>query len=105
MAIDMPAGPSEVLVMADETAIPAFVAADLISQAEHGIDSQVVVLATSGEILKMVNNELEAILKNLPRKEIALKALENSIGIVLTNPDEMMDFSNEYAPEHLIIST
>ena len=105
VAIDMPAGPSEVLVMADETANPAFVAADLISQAEHGPDSQVVVLATSGEIIDQVSKELDVILENLPRKDMAIKALENSVGIVMNNTGEMMDFSNEYAPEHLIIST
>lgn len=104
IAIDMPAGPSEVLVMADETANPSFVAADLLSQAEHGADSQVVFLTTSKEILEKVKQETEAQLQNLPRKEIAEKALENSSFILLNSIDECIEFSNEYAPEHLILS-
>ncbi|GHA58262.1 histidinol dehydrogenase [Pontibacter akesuensis] len=104
VAIDLPAGPSEVLVMADETANPAFVAADLLSQAEHGPDSQVVLLASSEAVLAQVEQELEAQLKVLPRKEFAAKALNNSLGIVLGGVEEMLRFSNLYAPEHLILS-
>jgi histidinol dehydrogenase len=104
VAIDMPAGPSEVLVMADESANPSFVAADLISQAEHGADSQVIVLSINQDFLNMVKKELDLIIKDLPRGDMASKALENSIGIVLADTDEMMEFSNAYAPEHLIIS-
>lgn len=104
IAIDMPAGPSEVLVMADETANPCFVAADLLSQAEHGVDSQVVFLTTSIEILKKVKEETEAQLLELPRKEIAEKALENSSFILLNSIEECIEFNNEYAPEHLILS-
>ncbi|WP_299760504.1 histidinol dehydrogenase [uncultured Pontibacter sp.] len=104
VAIDLPAGPSEVLVMADDSANPAFVAADLLSQAEHGADSQVVLLTTSAEVLQQVEQELEQQLNILPRKEFAAKALENSLGIVLNSRQEMMDFSNRYAPEHLILS-
>ena len=104
IAIDMPAGPSEVLVIADETANPSFVAADLLSQAEHGADSQVVFLTTSKEILEKVKQETEAQLQNLPRKDIAEKALENSSFILLNSIEECIEFSNEYAPEHLILS-
>ncbi|GAB3527130.1 histidinol dehydrogenase [Pontibacter brevis] len=104
VAIDLPAGPSEVLVMADDSANPAFVAADLLSQAEHGADSQVVLLTTSEKLLAKVEQELEAQLAVLPRKEFAQKALDNSIGVVLGSVSEMMDFSNLYAPEHLILS-
>ncbi|MDX5422644.1 MAG: histidinol dehydrogenase, partial [Hymenobacteraceae bacterium] len=104
VAIDLPAGPSEVLVMADETANPAFVAADLLSQAEHGADSQVVLLTTAEDLLIKVEEELQAQLEVLPRKAFASKALENSLGIVLGNVEEMLAFSNLYAPEHLILS-
>ncbi|WP_276496069.1 histidinol dehydrogenase [Pontibacter litorisediminis] len=104
VAIDLPAGPSEVLVMADDSANPAFVAADLLSQAEHGADSQVVLLTTSEEVLQQVEQELEAQLNVLPRKEFAAKALDNSLGIILSSREEMLDFSNLYAPEHLILS-
>lgn len=104
VAIDLPAGPSEVLVMADDSANPAFVAADLLSQAEHGADSQVVLLTTSSEMLNRVEQELQVQLSNLPRKEFAAKALENSLGILLRNVEEMLRFSNLYAPEHLILS-
>ncbi len=104
IAIDMPAGPSEVLVIADETANPSFVAADLLSQAEHGVDSQVVFLTTSKEILEKVKQETEAQLQDLPRKDIAEKALENSSFILLNSIEECIEFSNEYAPEHLILS-
>lgn len=106
VAIDMPAGPSEVLVIADDTCEPAFVAADLLSQAEHGPDSQVVLVFVGIEsVLNEILEELEAQLNQLPRKEIAQKALENSVAIVLNSSEEAMDFSNEYAPEHLIIAT
>ncbi len=103
VAIDMPAGPSEVCVLADETANPAFVAADLLSQAEHGIDSQVVLVATTEAIVKSVQQELNKQLTDLPRKEIALQALVGSRAIVLQDIDEAIDFVNEYAAEHLII--
>ncbi|OKL41404.1 histidinol dehydrogenase [Pontibacter flavimaris] len=104
VAIDLPAGPSEVLVMADESANPAFVAADLLSQAEHGADSQVVLLTTSEEVLQQVEQELEAQLSVLPRREFAAQALKNSLGIILGSRQEMLEFSNLYAPEHLILS-
>ena len=104
VAIDMPAGPSEVLVLADETAIPAFVAADLLSQAEHGIDSQVVLVTNSENLLEQVNQEIKAQLQNLSRQAIAAKTLENSLGIILNDIPEMLAFSNLYAPEHLILS-
>ena len=104
VAIDLPAGPSEVLVMADESANPAYVAADLLSQAEHGADSQVVLLTTSAQMLSKVEQELQTQLEALPRKDFASKALQNSIGILLNNVEEMLRFSNLYAPEHLILS-
>ena len=103
--IDMPAGPSEVLVIADDSADPDFVAADLLSQAEHGSDSQVILLTNSKAITDRVNLAAERQLADLPRKEIAGKALANSLMIVLRNLDECMEFSNLYAPEHLIINT
>ncbi len=104
IAIDMPAGPSEVCVLADETANPYFVAADLLSQAEHGIDSQVLLITTNEEIGTQVQEEIERQLDQLPRKEIAVKALENSKTILVENIDEAIALVNEYAPEHLIIS-
>jgi len=104
IAIDMPAGPSEVLVLADETANPAFVAADLLSQAEHGTDSQVVLVTNSQELLQLVEEELKSQLENLSRQTIAAETLVNSLGIILNNPAEMLAFSNLYAPEHLIIA-
>ena len=104
VAIDMPAGPSEVLVMADEAANPAFVAADLLSQAEHGPDSQVVLLTTSEALLDQVGQELEKQLSELPREAFASKALENSMAIVMNSTQEMLAFSNLYAPEHLILA-
>ncbi|MCC9135293.1 histidinol dehydrogenase [Pontibacter silvestris] len=104
VAIDLPAGPSEVLVMADDTAHPAFVAADLLSQAEHGADSQVVLLTNSAKLLEAVTQELQAQLEVLPRKEFAAKALDNSVGLLLKDVEEMLQFSNLYAPEHLILS-
>lgn len=104
VAIDMPAGPSEVLVYADESAIPAFVAADLLSQAEHGVDSQVVLVASSEKVAKKTLKELDQQLAALPRKDIAQKALENSVAVVMPNPDKAIELINDYAPEHLIIS-
>ena len=105
VAIDMPAGPSEVEVLADETSNPVFVAADLLSQAEHGKDSQVLLITTSEEFIPKVQTEVERQLNLLPRKEIASCSLENSQIILVKNQEEMMEMSNEYAPEHLIIST
>jgi len=104
-AIDMPAGPSEVLVITDESAIPAFVAADLLAQAEHGVDSQSVLVTTSAEFAEKVLAELAIQLPVLPRSEIARKAIDNSYIIIVNNLDEAMDFSNQYAPEHLILAT
>lgn len=105
VSIDMPAGPSEVLVIADETANPAFIAADLLAQAEHGVDSQAVLVATSTAIVDAVNTQLEAQLSVLPRKELASKAIENSYAVTVGNLQEALQFSNEYAPEHLILET
>lgn len=103
-AIDMPAGPSEVAIIADETCIPAFVAADLLSQAEHGADSQVILVSTSEETINSVNKELVTQLALLSRKELAQKALENSKAILVKTIEEGIDLLNEYAPEHLIIA-
>jgi histidinol dehydrogenase len=103
-AIDMPAGPSEVLVIADETATPAFIAADLLSQAEHGVDSQVVLVTMSQESADKVQAELTVQLNKLPRKEFAEKALEKSFILIVPSPEEAIAFSNAYAPEHLIIN-
>ena len=104
-AIDMPAGPSEVLVIADDSANPEFVAADLLAQAEHGIDSQAVLVSTSKTLISQTIKEIELQIKALPRAEIAAKAIANSYAILVDNLDEAMDFSNEYAPEHLILAT
>lgn len=104
-AIDMPAGPSEVLVIADETANPIFVAADLLAQAEHGVDSQAVLVSTSQAMIDQTLIELEKQLNVLPRREIATKAIENSYAILVSDLTEAMNFSNEYAPEHLILAT
>ena len=104
-AIDMPAGPSEVLVIADDTTKAAYVAADLLAQAEHGIDSQSILVTTSGLIAEAVIKEVEKQLPVLPRAEIAKAALENSYIVVTTTLDEAMQFSNQYAPEHLILAT
>lgn len=104
VAIDMPAGPSEVLVVADQTAKPSFVAADLLSQAEHGADSQVILLTTSLKILQDTLGALAEQLALLPRKAIAQKALENSKAICFKTLDQCMEFSNLYAPEHLILA-
>ena len=105
VAIDMPAGPSEVEVIADETANPAFVAADLLSQAEHGVDSQVVLITTSEKLLDEVEYEVQHQLSRLPRWEIAEKALVNSKLILVKDMEEAIAMTNEYAPEHLIIET
>ncbi|PSL07826.1 histidinol dehydrogenase [Cecembia rubra] len=103
VAIDMPAGPSEVLVYADETAIPSFVAADLLSQAEHGVDSQVVLVTTTEKFASKVKKELESQLEKLPRKDIAKRALDNSVTVVMANQEKAIELINDYAPEHLII--
>jgi len=105
VAIDLPAGPSEVEVIADETAIPSFVAADLLSQAEHGTDSQSILVTNSLHLAEKVLKEIEVQLEVLPRKEIARKALGNSRIIILQTWDEIIAFTNRYAPEHLIIET
>lgn len=105
VSIDMPAGPSEVLVVADETSNPAFVASDLLSQAEHGVDSQVVLVANKLEVVEKVLTEIESQVIELPRGKIASKALEHSILIVQENLEDQIALINEYAPEHLIIST
>ncbi len=105
VAIDMPAGPSEVCVIADETANAAFIAADLLSQAEHGIDSQVFLITTSEEVIDKVMVEVDKQLNELPRKEIAAKALDNSKMVLVKDISEAIDLSNTYAPEHLIIQT
>lgn len=105
VAIDMPAGPSEVEVIADDSADPVFVAADLLSQAEHGIDSQVLLVTTSEALVEKVQYEVECQLSKLSRREIATKSLENSKIILLHNIDEVIELTNEYAPEHLIIQT
>ena len=104
-AIDMPAGPSEVCVIADESANPVFVAADLLSQAEHGFDSQVFFITTSEKVLGEVKKEVEAQLERLPRKEMAQTSLDNSKFILVEDYDAAIDLSNTYAPEHLIIAT
>ena len=105
VAIDMPAGPSEVQVIADDTANPCFVAADLLSQAEHGADSQVILTTTSESFLSAVQQEIDKQLFQLPRKEIAEKALQSSKLILLKDNEEIIDITNLYAPEHLIIET
>ncbi len=105
VAIDMPAGPSEVCVVADDMASPEFVAADLLSQAEHGVDSQVVLITTSHKLIDDVQQEVDRQLDKLPRKEIAQRALENSLIILVRDLKEAMDLSNAYAPEHLVLQT
>jgi len=104
-AIDMPAGPSEVLVIADETAKPEFIAADLLAQAEHGIDSQAILVTTSAQIAEATLAEVEKQTAVLPRAEIVRQALANSYIVVTNTLEEAMDFSNAYAPEHLILAT
>ena len=103
VSIDMPAGPSELLVVADDTAVPSYVAADLLSQAEHGVDSQVVLVSTSQNIINKVQDELQKQLGALPRKEIAAQALANSTAIYFAAESDAIDFINEYGPEHYII--
>ena len=105
VAIDMPAGPSEVCVLADDTANVSFVAADMLSQAEHGADSQALLITTSEKLFNNVQEEIERQLALLPRKDIAQKALDNSRCVLVASTDEMMELSNAYAPEHLIIQT
>ena len=105
VAIDMPAGPSEVCVIADANANASFIAADLLSQAEHGADSQAILITTSESTLEKVKDEVQRQLDLLPRKEIAAKALDNSKLVVVANDDEAMALANAYAPEHLIIQT
>ncbi|MEI6053164.1 MAG: histidinol dehydrogenase, partial [Opitutaceae bacterium] len=105
VAIDMPAGPSEVEIIADETSNPVFVAADLLSQAEHGADSQSILITVSDKIIEPVMEQIELQLEKLPRKEIAKKALENSKIILVKTLEEAVEMTNDYAPEHLIIST
>lgn len=105
VAIDMPAGPSEVEVLADETANPVFVAADLLSQAEHGMDSQAVLITTSKRLQQAVREEVERQLEALPRKDIAARSLANSKLIVVRDMEEAIEMTNAYAPEHLIVET
>lgn len=105
ISIDMPAGPSEVLVIADETADPEFIASDLLSQAEHGSDSQVVLVVTEAADLSAIEDSLQNQLEQLPRKDFAKNALKKSYTVVVGNSDQAMEFSNRYAPEHLIINT
>ncbi len=102
--IDMIAGPSEVLIIADENADPSFVAADLLSQAEHGADSQVILISDSKNKINEINTELDIQLKALPRRELAEKSLNNSFSLLVNNLDEAVKFSNSYAPEHLILN-
>lgn len=105
VAIDMPAGPSEVAVIADDSCYPQFVAADLLSQAEHGPDSQVVLITNHPDIIPPIQEEIERQVATLPRKEIALKSLQNSRVFLVHNTEEAIELANEYAPEHLIIET
>ena len=105
VAIDLPAGPSEVAVLADHSANPAFVAADLLSQAEHGVDSQVVLVTTEKALVEKVQQELQRQLKNLPRREIAQVALQNSVTVVVRDLSEAYALLNEYGAEHLIVAT
>ena len=104
-AIDMPAGPSEVLVIADETCKPSFVAADLLSQAEHGADSQVILLSPSGDVIDNVLDEINSQINELPRKEVAQLALKQSRAVQCASIEECVELSNYYAPEHLIIAS
>jgi len=104
-AIDMPAGPSEVAIIADDSSDPAFVASDLLSQAEHGVDSQVLLVTSSNTLIEKVQVELDHQLEVLPRKDIAKQALDNSKIILMQDEDQIVELINEYAPEHLIIVT
>lgn len=103
-AIDMPAGPSEVIVVGDQSSNPAFVAADLLAQAEHGPDSQAILLTTNEDLIRNVQSEIMKQLTDLPRREIAIKALQNSFMLHFDSREELMGFCNDYAPEHLILS-
>jgi len=103
-AIDMPAGPSEVIVIGDETSNPSFIAADLLAQAEHGVDSQAILLSTDRALIDKVQAELKKQIVDLPRAQIAQKAIENSFSIFFDSTSKLMEFCNNYAPEHLIIS-
>jgi histidinol dehydrogenase len=105
LSIDMPAGPSELLVLADDSANPKYVASDLLSQAEHGIDSQVILVSNSKGLIDEVSKEIKIQKKDLSRKEIITKSLENSKSILFDSIDDSIDFINEYAPEHYIINT
>jgi len=105
VAIDMPAGPSELLIVGDDSAVPSFVASDLLSQAEHGTDSQVILVSTSKQLIEEVQQELESQLQQLPRKSIAEVAIKNSKLILVKNNEVALDFINEYGPEHFIICT
>jgi histidinol dehydrogenase len=105
VAIDMPAGPSELLVVADDSAVPSYVASDLLSQAEHGKDSQVILVSTSETLIEKVSEEIDVQLQALPRKEIAKKAIENSKSILVNNKEEALELINEYGPEHFIVCT
>lgn len=105
IAIDMPAGPSELLVVADTSSNPAFVASDLLSQAEHGADSQVILVADTKQVIESVLVEVEKQTNKLPRKEVVMKALESSRAILIEDANDALSFINDYAPEHLIIST
>ena len=105
VAIDMPAGPSELLVVADTSCNPKFVAADLLSQAEHGVDSQVILLSDSAEVINICLSEIDIQIQNLPRQSIALEALKQSKAIVFNTISDAFNFSNFYAPEHLIIAS
>ncbi len=104
LAIDMPAGPSELMVIADDTAIPSYIAADLLSQAEHGPDSQVVLVATSMDIIRATMDEAGRQIEKLPRREVARQAMRQSLAICADNVQQALDISNYYAPEHLILS-
>jgi histidinol dehydrogenase len=105
VAIDMPAGPSELLVVADDSAVPAYVASDLLSQAEHGTDSQVILVSTSETLIQSVTSEIEKQLQELPRVEIASKAIANSRSILVKDDQEALELINEYGPEHFIVCT
>ncbi|RLJ68911.1 histidinol dehydrogenase [Lacinutrix venerupis] len=105
VAIDMPAGPSELLVAADNSSNPAYVASDLLSQAEHGIDSQVILLSDSLKLVQEVQNEIDKQIEALPRKDIAKKAIKNSKAIIMEDANAALDIINDYAPEHLILCT
>jgi histidinol dehydrogenase len=102
--IDMPAGPSELAVFADESVNPAFVAADLLSQCEHGADSQVVLVSTNKQVIDSVRGQIELQVASLPRNEFASKSLSNSLAILVKTPEQGMELLNEYAPEHLILA-